>query len=154
MATDGIELSTDSQELEVGPERTDCSTEMRCIRNTEESSSYPGSDTPITTHSLSHRLRYLQHLNSSARPKCCKTTLQLVRTVSSDSLNGIDDDAETEEYFILYFSRCQFSSRCSVNQCAQQTDHFYQSFNNVPLVEKSAEKDTVSVRIAELSNKA
>lgn len=94
-------------------------------RNREESSSYPGSDMLITTHSLHHHLRHLQHLNSSVQGQNAVTTLQLPRTVTSDSLNVIDDAAETEEYFILYFRPCQFSSRCSVNQCAQQTAHFY-----------------------------
>lgn len=128
-------------------------------RNTEISFSYPGSERLITTHSLHHHLRYLQHLNSPVPGQDAVTTLQLLRTVTSDSLNGIDGAAETEEYFILYFRLCQFSSRYSVNQCAQQTGHFYQAFNNVALVEKSAlhghtEKDIISVKIAEISNKA
>lgn len=114
--------------------------------------------TLITTHSLHHRLRYWLHLNSSVPGQNAVTTQQLLRTVTSDSSNSIDA-TETEEYFILYFSLCQFSSRCSVNQCAQQTGHFHQAFNNVPLVEKSAlhghtEKDIISVKIAEISNKA
>lgn len=87
-------------------------------RNTEESSSYPGPDTLITPHSLRRHLRYLQHLNSPVQGQNAVTTLQLLRTVTSDSLNVIDDAAETEEYFILYFGLWQFSSRCSVKQCA------------------------------------
>lgn len=86
------------------------------------------------------------------------TTVELLRSVTSDSLDVIDDAAKTEEYFILYFRPCQSSSRCSVNQTPQQTAHFYWAFSNVPLVERNAVhghtvKDIISVKILAISNK-
>lgn len=103
LPTDGIELPTDSQQLEVGSER------RNTLQHWNEVQKHRGRfflPRLWHTHSLHRHLRHLQHLNSSVQGQNAVTTLQLLRTATRDSLNVIDDAAETEEYFILYFSLC------------------------------------------------